>query len=687
MSAPLDRLRGRKPVRWTTILGLVLVPLTVAGVLLWGLWNPTERLDTVTAAVVNQDEAVEIDGQLVPLGRVLAGELIAGDADTNFTWVLTDAEDAKAGLADGRFASSVTIPESFSAAATSAGDGPGAVKTARIEIAESDRGRLIDTALTSIVTQTATNVLNQQLGAQFVGNVFVGMTELHSGLGDAADGATQLADGGAKLATGTSELATGTSELASGAAELSTGAGSLASGAGALADGQAQLAAGVQAYTEGATQLADGYRPLGQGAVEAATQLKGLIAALTQASGALEGASADLEGGLTQIGIAAGTLGQQDIPTLQAQCAASGADPSFCETMVATLSARSGELQAGLAQVGTGASTLETELGGLAGLAGGAGGAPGGDPAAQLDALIGGLGQFGSGLDTFAAQGTQLASGAAQSADGASQLATGATQLAAGTSQLASGTSELATGTSQLADGAGKAADGQAELAKGLGEAVSGIPNYTEAEREKLSEHAVQTVKAEGASDELFNASGVPLFAGIALWAGALAAFLVLSPLWRRARDAARGVGAITLRSALPAVGLGALQGAIAGVALPIALGYDLGRGAAFFGLALLAGVAFSLIVQGLSALLGGFGRFVAFALLVVAFAVGIVSTVPGPLAAVGDASPVGAALSGFQAVATESAGVGGAAILLALWAAAGLALTALAVARVRRTR
>src|SRR5690606_21295504 len=136
----------------------------------------------------------------------------------------------------------------------------------------------------------------------------------------------------------------------------------------------------------------------------------------------------------------------------------------------------------------------------------------------------------------------------------------------------------------------------------------------------------------------------VPLFTGVALWAGALAAFLTLAPLWRRTREAARGVGFITIRSALPAAALGAAQGAIAGAVLPIALGYDFGQGAQFFGFALLTGVAFAVVVQGLSALLRGFGKFVAFALLVVAFAVGIVSTVPGVLAAVGDFSPLGAA-------------------------------------------
>jgi putative membrane protein len=120
---------------------------------------------------------------------------------------------------------------------------------------------------------------------------------------------------------------------------------------------------------------------------------------------------------------------------------------------------------------------------------------------------------------------------------------------------------------------------------------------------------------------------------------------------------------------------------------LPIALGYDFGQGARFFGFALLAGIAFALMVQGLSALLGGLGRFIAFALLVVAFAVGIVSTVPGVLAAVGDFSPLGSALSGFQSIATGDGSAGGAAVILTLWRALGLLLTAFAVMRARRAR
>ncbi len=68
-----ERVRFPRRATWVTVVGLALVPLVIGGLLTWALWNPTQRLDRITAAVVNLDEPVTIDGQMVPLGRQLAG--------------------------------------------------------------------------------------------------------------------------------------------------------------------------------------------------------------------------------------------------------------------------------------------------------------------------------------------------------------------------------------------------------------------------------------------------------------------------------------------------------------------------------------------------------------------------------------------------------------------------------------
>ncbi|MBO1902660.1 YhgE/Pip domain-containing protein [Leucobacter weissii] len=719
-SRVFERLRGGRAITWRTVLGLVLVPLVAAGVLLWGLWNPTERLDGMTAAVVNLDEPATVDGETVPMGRVLAAELI-GEAelgeseDDNFTWQLTDEDDAASGLEDGRYATVVTIPEEFSSAATSVSRGADEAEAATIDIRTSDRGRLLDSALSNIVTATATRVLNEQLGAQYVGNVFVGMNELGAGIGEAAGGASQLATGGSALTSGADELADGTSQLADGASELATGTSGLSDGASQLAEGTSGLATGTSELADGASELADGTSELSGGVEKLAEGASGLSDGLSElASGAktaAKGGSTLADGvetytdgagqaitGLQEGGAAAiepltqyrdaidADLIPMPSPEAKSQAiaglnqlidglaAAASTDPN---TDLNRLKAAGAPLATGARESAKGQKTLADAVaqtsGGAAELSGG------------LDELAKNVPALAKGAEQLAAGTGELSEGAAELADGTGELATGAQELAGGTGEFALGARELAGGTGELADGVRQSADGARELADGLGEASDGIPSYTDSQAERLAETMVAPVSAEGADDELFNASGVPLFAGIALWAGALAAFLVLSPLWRRTGEAARGTGFLTLRSALPAIGLGAVQGLIAGAVLPPLLGYNLSQGFGFLGLAVVAGIAFALVNQGLSALLGGFGRFLSFVLLVVAFAIGVISTAPPVLQAIGDASPIGALFAGFQAVALGTGSAGGALAVLILWGLGGLLLTAFAIARDRR--
>ncbi len=662
MTRTLERLNGRRRIDWRTLTGLLLVPLTIAGALIWGLWNPTDRLDTVTAAVVNLDEPVEVDGQTVPMGRVLAAELIGGgstdgsadsgsassdgtDPQQNYTWLLTDESDAAAGLDDGRYTAVITIPKGFSRAATSVSRGADEAERATIDVQTSERGRLLDAALANIVTTTATSVLNERLGTQYVGQVFVGMKELGAGVAKAADGASKLADGGSKLADGADGLTDGAAQLADGTAQLSDGVGQLASGASQLADGTKKLAGGSKKLAAGAKRAAEG-------GTELATGVK------TYTRGAAAAIDGLQQGGLAAVG-----------PLTQYR------DAIAADLIPMPDAAAKQQAIDGLNQLIGSLTSAGTDD-------------PKHNPLTKLK--LGGP-ELAQGAAKSARGQRQLAAGLAESSKGTLKLSTGASGLADGVGALAAKTPELATGASQLADGTSKiatgvrgTADGAKQLAGGLEQASVQVPDTTEAQRTKLAETMVRPVETVGASDQLFNAAGVPLFAGIALWGGAFAAFLVLAPLWRRTREAARGVGFVTLRSAVPALAVGAAQGVLVGLILPPLLGYDWGQGFAFFGLSVLAGVAFALVNQGLSALLGGIGRFLAFALLVVAFAIGVVSTAPPLLQTIGDASPVGALFAGFQPIAMGTSGVGGAVALLVLWGLGGLLLTAFAVMRTR---
>ncbi len=521
------RRRARRRVdarRAWTVVAAVVLPLAVLGLLLWALWDPQERLDTVQAAIVNDDEPVEVDGQTVPLGRQLTAGLVSGGAastdtgpvavqaaagTTNYDWVITDADDAASGLADGTYSAVVTIPENFSAAATSfSGDASDATQ-ATLTVETAPGGRVVDEALARIVTTTATSVLGTTLTENYVDGVLVGFTTLNEQLGEAADGASRLVDGAAdasdgatQLASGAGGLATGAGALASGVGELGTGADRLASGVGELGTGADQLASGADGVASGARGLATGSQQLaagvGQsaagagelatGALSLADGVAGLstgASSLASGLGALDASIADVQlpdGTSTSLPALGTTLatGSRDVAGglaqvvagIEQQKVAAGceADPTSptCTALDQQLAALR-PLAAGAAEVAAGNAAL-------AGAPSGSGGAPTG-----LYALAAGVDQLSAGADELASGAGQASTGAAGVAQGAAALSTGlgqltagADQLSGGAAQLSGGAGQLSTGADGLATGIGTLENGADQLAAGAGELGTG---------------------------------------------------------------------------------------------------------------------------------------------------------------------------------------------------------------------
>lgn len=706
--------RARTPGRatWVSVLGLVLVPVLVGGLLTWALWKPTERLDRMTAAVVNLDKPVTVAGQMVPLGRQLASALVTSagaaepaatspgsaraanvsgsDSAGNFTWVLTDAKDAASGLAAGTYATVVTIPPAFSAAATSsAGSADDAVQ-ATIDIATSGRSRLVDAAVSQAVTDTAIHLLNTQLTSTYLDRVLVGFTTLHDGLGQAADGAAALASGAGDLGTGASQLADGTTGLADGVSALGSGAGTLATGVHGIADGAGSLASGLSQL---ASQTSASASTASASAGQVAAFTQGLDALVTGVNG---------PGGLAQgaAGLSAGAAGLrsglssllQTLDTSATACAAG--DQVACGTVSAIIDAQqdatapaagqqptvmysAGALAAGAAgldaAVSTGTATapaLSTSVSRLA-----AGG----------HQLADGVTASASGLGTLAGYLRQSADGAATLASGARSAAAGADSLAGGAADAAVGAGALSSGAGQVAAGVGSLAAGATQLASGLSASTSQVPTYTADQATRLADVVATPVTARSADDAgLFGSTSVPFLAALALWLGGLASFVVLGAVPRRALGSTRSSVALALGAFAP----GALVGAVQGLALSAVLGFalDLSAGgwAAFTVLAVLAGVAFAAVNQGLVAVFGGVGRFIAVLVAVVGLAGAVVSTVPALVVDLFTASPLSAALHGLQGVVTGESGAGTAAAALVVWTVVGVAAATAAVGRRR---
>ncbi|WP_165372668.1 hypothetical protein [Pengzhenrongella frigida] len=387
------------------VLGLLAVPLLVGVLLAWGLSAPVKHLDRVTAAVVNNDTPVTINGQTVPVGRELAAGLVGGEAGAgapgdpgsdatagptstgpNVTWVLTNDADAAAGLAAGTYAAVVTIPSSFSASATSiSGPAASAVK-ATVEVTTTPATAFLDPALTQLAVQAAVATLNSNLTERYLSNVYQGFNQLSSSIAQAADGAAQLASGASSLAEGADQLAVG-------ADELSAGLDSLQNGASSLAAGLTQLDASVQGrLPEQAAQLATG-------AAQVASALDARAAALSSVT-------------------------QELAEVVAAVCEQPG---PLCDRATISL-ARLQTAYADVAALASGADAVAAGNGRLA---------------ARMPGLV-------DGLDS-------ASSGAAELADGAASLASGGAAVAEGADGVASGAESVDQGAASLSSGLGQA--------------------------------------------------------------------------------------------------------------------------------------------------------------------------------------------------------------------------------------
>lgn len=674
MTLPLERARTRKPITWLTILGVILLPVLVGGVLVAALYNPVERLDNMSAAIVNNDEPVEVNGQLAPLGRQLTAGLVEGsdDVPSNLTWVISNDDDATAGLADGTYDAIVTIPSGFSAAATSTAPG-GTPEKATIRVETAPDSLVVDDAITAQITRAATSMMGSQLSTVYLENVFLGFTTLGDQLGDAATGAGELADGSAQLADGVAQLDDGAQAAADGAAQLPAGAGALSSGAADIADGAGQLATGLGALGSGARDAATGAQQLAAGVRDGAAQIErdGLVPAeLTRFA---DSAATTSVTAAKQAGAAAEKVGE-----LAATCIANGANAEFCAALAAT----AGTVADAAASAGAAATNAGYTDGGLSLLA-----------AQAPQEIAGQLRTIADNAEALAGGVSQVADGAGQSAAGAAALADGATQLADGAGQLATGTQSLATGIRELADGTGELRTGTADLAggsrslaDGLGTAVEQIPSYTDQQATDLASVVAAPVEAEGLGSELFGASAIPLLTGLALWLGAIASFIALQAVPRAALTSRRPSFVLALRAFAPAAVVGLVQGVLVAVVVQLAASYDPWTWAAFAGLSALAGVAFAAINQALVAVLGGAGRWVAAGVAVLAVATGVVSTVPGVLSEIAGLLPTASAYQGLLAVLTSTDGAAAAVGGLIVWLVLSLIVTVLVTARARTT-
>jgi putative membrane protein len=420
------------------------------------------------------------------------------------------------------------------------------------------------------------------------------------------------------------QAADGAQQAASGATSLADGTGQLAGGAGALASGTAEVARGADSLAGGAGALSGGAARVASGA----TALAGATNQVASGAGEVNAGAADLAAALDAI--------DQRVHDLPPAAAALGEDAAALDALAGTLATLAADCAAGTAGACTALQAAAAPDGALRSLASGIG--------SRADGLAAAGGGVVAGLD----------------------------QLTAAADAVAGGSAQVAVGAGQVAAGAGQ------------------VPTYDDDQRDTLASVVSAPVVAEDTTVPLADQDAIagPLVVPAAVWLGALAAFLVLPAVPRRAAYEPAGVLRVAVRAWLPAVAVAAVQALVLVLAVPLlGVGARNPVGAALFALA--AAAVFAAVNQGLVALWGRAGLVVSLAFLALQVAC------VGVLIPLQTAPPVFRELSGLlplpqaaEALGVLVLGLEGSWIQplvgLLLWGVAGLAAAALVVRRAR---
>ncbi|MFE7135304.1 YhgE/Pip family protein [Streptomyces sp. NPDC057638] len=666
---------GRGKLPRAAIVAIILLPLLYGALYLWSFWDPYGQLDRIPVALVNEDKGAKADGEKVAAGDEITRNLRESEV---FAWHEVGADEAREGVEDGRYYLSLTMPEDFSARiASSSGDSP---ETGALQVRTNDANNYIVGQISRTVFSEVRTAASTKASRSFLDRIFISFSDIHAATEKAAKGADDLQGGIGEAKKGSKELADGLSSAKDNTGKLASGLTRLTQGAAELERGTRKIAHGTQRLADKSDAFAGRLGPYlkddGRAVASAAKAVDGTATALREGIGSL----------LSQAPAAADeTQKAADRLTAlhQERCTGDGEpDEALCSALK-----RGADSAAGAAKTADDVSAVvranEDRLKALDGELS--------ELQKKADGLARQAPRFGEELASTTERIDALNAGARKVARGASELHSGLTGAASGSSEIDSGVGELKRGAGDLDGGLFKLADGSAELAGGLHDGVAKIPDYGKEDRDRRTEVMADPVKL--ASQSLHAAPNygtgfAPYFIPLSLWVGAMVAYMIITPMNRRALAAGASAWRIALAGWLPVLAIGLVQvGALVAV-LHWALGLQMAHTAGTVGFLALVTGCFAAIIQWLNARFGAAGRILVLAVLMLqltsAGGTYPVQTSPGFFNAIHPFLPMSYVVDALRRLITGGGltPVWQGTLVLLAFTAAALALTALTARR-----
>jgi len=544
------------------VITMVLLPLLYGALYLWAFWNPFGEVNKMPAAVVNLDEGAVNGGK-----KINAGDQVAAALKSSGQLNLTEmsAEDARRGVADGKYYFSITLPEDFSAAVVS----PNTANPhkALLQFTFNDANSYLASVIGQNAAREVLAKVGDTIGQQSVDQVLVGLTTAGKGIDKASAGAKLLAT---NLATADSAA----QQLASGSKLLADNLATARDGSAQLQAGSAELAAGVESATGPLLGIINQLQSSGVKPSSYVTTAQQLSTELSPVLDSLSLAGSAQGEALRSVRQIITFLKLDPNPAVRNAAKTLAPVEKFLSTQ--GLSPQTTARIDGLKQTST---TLTTQLSDP-GVTSMLSMLESGDLTTQVTRLRDGSAQLKTGIDTLAGGLTQLAAGGTQLADGAGQLAAGTPQLKAGAEQLAAG----------LADGAKQ------------------VPKWSDQQRIGTAQTLSSPVALDMFHDNEapnFGSGFAPFFMTLALFIGAMLIWMILKPL--QSRPIVNGVSAIrtVLSSYWPALLIAVGQGLVMYLVVHFGLGLDVAHVAGAIAFVILIGATYLAIIQMFNAIFG----------------------------------------------------------------------------------
>ncbi|MGI5454078.1 YhgE/Pip family protein [Streptomyces sp. CA-249302] len=665
---------GRGKLPRAALVALLVLPLLYGALYLWSFWDPYGRLDRIPVALVNDDKGATADGKEIAAGDDITEGLRESDV---FDWHEVSASEARAGVEDGRYYLSLTMPADFSRRiASSAGGSP---ETGALQVRTNDANNYIVGQISRTVFSEVRTAASTKASRSFLDRIFISFSDIHGATVKAADGADRLKGGIGKAEKGSKDLADGLKDAKDGSGALSKGLKKLNTGAGDLEDGSRQVADGTQTLADKVNAVDDKVGPFIKGNEKTIGDTAQLVADSSKA-----------------------IRDNLDILVKSAPTAAKGAHAASkvlndvygarCENAVLPDPACADLKRAKVAaaDVAVVADDLNTLIGDQHGdlkrldadLA---------TLQKQAQALADRAPHLSEDLQDAVTKVNKLNAGAGKVAAGARKLHSGLGTATTGAAELDTGVGKLKTGAEDLNGGMFKLVDGSGKLAGGLHDGAGKIPDYDKKDRDRRTEVMADPVRL--VSKDLHKAPNygtgfAPYFIPLSLWVGAMVAYMLIAPMNRRALATGAPGWRIALAGWLPVVAIGVLQTVALMSVLHWAIGLEMARAAGTVGFLFLVTACFAAIVQWLNARFGAAGRILVLALLMLqltsAGGTYPVQTSPGFFNALHPFLPMSYVVGALRRLITGG-GLGPvwhACVVLVAFTAGALALTALSARR-----